>query len=146
MKNEKLFNETIDKLVKAYFDGTLEHGNCRACAAGNICGDSLWAFWFFTTIAFGREDEYLREGRGYRQIKQGEFNQPFPKKYPYSLQELMDIEWAFETAPKEGDWEFNGLMAVVDVLEKIHECDTETTKATKQRFHKNRNFSQSFCQ
>lgn len=24
--------------------------------------------------------------------------------------------------------------------------DTETTKATKQRFHKNRNFSQSFCQ
>lgn len=36
MKNEKLFYETIDILVKAYLNGTLKNGDCMACAVGNI--------------------------------------------------------------------------------------------------------------
>jgi len=31
------FNDTVDILVKAYLNDTLEHGVCSACAVGNIC-------------------------------------------------------------------------------------------------------------
>lgn len=43
MKRPELYQKTVDILVKAYFDDTLQHGNCYACAVGNIiagnCGD-----------------------------------------------------------------------------------------------------------
>lgn len=34
------FNHTVNVLVKAYLEGTLEHGNCYACAVGNIVAES----------------------------------------------------------------------------------------------------------
>lgn len=138
MKNEKLFNETTDKLVNAYFEGTLKHGKCNSCAVTHIAGTRHWGNCFQT---FRREDmdgdfEILRAYGDYVQAKPIKKYHVFLNTSGYSIEELMDIEWAFETAPSLGDWEFNGLMAVVDVLEKIHECGLETTNTTKKRFVK----------
>lgn len=56
----------------------------------------------------------------------------------YSWQELSQIEHAFEIAPKgssEDEWMFNGLMAVVDVLDRIHEnTDEAVTRKSKYLF------------
>lgn len=35
------FNHTVSVLVKAFFEDTLVHGNCYACAVGNIVADSI---------------------------------------------------------------------------------------------------------
>lgn len=36
MTNKERFDETVDILVKAYLNDTLQHGHCAACAVGNI--------------------------------------------------------------------------------------------------------------
>ena len=41
MKNKDLFNRTISILVKAYQKDTLKHGDCEACAVGNLVADAL---------------------------------------------------------------------------------------------------------
>lgn len=144
MKNEKLFNETIDKLVKAYFEGTLRHRQCSACAVGNIIGTDRWMYHFYTSKKQQEPHNQAipiriyRKDKEYIQAKWSPIENPFPYS-DYSMQELMEIEWAFETADmgkNRDDWEFNGLMKVVEVLQKIHECDAATTTATKERFIK----------
>jgi hypothetical protein len=35
------FNHTVNVLVKAFFEETLVHANCYACAVGNIVADSI---------------------------------------------------------------------------------------------------------
>jgi hypothetical protein len=56
----------------------------------------------------------------------------------YTQRELADIESAFEssdTGKEDEDSMFNGLMAVVDALDRIHEnTDTAATSAQKKRF------------
>ena len=150
MKRPELYHKTVDILVDAYFADTLEHGNCYACAVGNIIaancniqydpyymarGKLIWksgrSFWddvFYTsqsTQSF-RIDEY--EGNAKYQID----------STGYTVYELAKIEYAFETADKgksEDEWMFNGLMAVVDVLDEIHEnTDEEITLKVKSEF------------
>ncbi len=36
MKNKSLYDKTVSILVDAYMNDTLQHGNCFACAVGNI--------------------------------------------------------------------------------------------------------------
>lgn len=36
-----IFEKTVDILVKAYLNNTLQHGNCYACAVGNIIASGL---------------------------------------------------------------------------------------------------------
>ena len=40
MKNKELFYKSVGILQKAYFNNTLEHGNCYACAVGNLIADN----------------------------------------------------------------------------------------------------------
>ncbi len=163
MKNLELYNKTVDILVQAYLNDTLEHNNCYACAVGNLvtanCGytydknnrsmsgrfgwahenfynhttvnkTTLWASVFTTT----EDGQALRKenfkGEALRQIN----------STGYSLKELMKIEYAFERA-KFGDSRdshmFNGLMAVIEVLDQIHEnTDAAITTTVKNRFNK----------
>ena len=131
MKNEKLYQKTVDILVQAYFNDTLEHTKCHACVVGNLCGGkSAWSEVFMT--AWGEQtlvkSRYVGEAK--KQID----------GTGYSLKQLMKIEFAFETAD-EGDsqdeWMFNGLMAVIDVLDKIHENKNEQlTIQSKNKFIK----------
>src|SRR5258706_8814339 len=41
MKNELLYNKTINILKEAYFNNTLQHNNCYACAVGNIIAGNM---------------------------------------------------------------------------------------------------------
>lgn len=125
------FQHTLDGLVKAYLNNTLSHGNCEACAVGNIVGGGDWAAWFVTAIG----KQYLNPNligkknkiAGYYQIQNS----------GYSKVELMRIEFAFETALKgknEDDWMFNGLMAVLDVLADIHQVDLSEKRTYQNQF------------
>jgi hypothetical protein len=139
MKNEALYNKTVDILVKAYFNDTLVHGKCNMCAVGNLCGgEYLWGRLFRTEHGvqyfgnamleyYGIKYDSNKMIEGLRQID----------NTGYSLLELAKIEFAFESASGEGDWSFNGLMAVIEVLDQIHEnTDTQITTSAKERFKK----------
>lgn len=140
MKEQELFNKTIDVLVRAYQNNTLKHGSCAACAVGNLVGHGMdyeiikgQEIWFvnkngllvdthwteaFSTISGMQwrnfEATHLKDVR--EQIE----------STGYPVEVLADIEYAFETAHKgssEDDWMFNGLLAVYDVLCKYHEVE-----------------------
>lgn len=50
MNRKKLYEKTVNILLDAYNGGKLMHGDCTACAVGNICGNnSRWAYLFVTT-------------------------------------------------------------------------------------------------
>lgn len=50
MNRPELYQKTVDLLLDAYNSGKLEHGDCKACAVGNICGgNDNWARLFMTS-------------------------------------------------------------------------------------------------
>lgn len=156
MKTElQKFNETIGILVDAYFKGTLEHMDCAACAVGNIIASKLgchidydpdqkttmwfrgttrlepiWPRLFFTPRPQGKQRKWPKRYRG-TIAKQVDAS-------GYSWQELARIERAFESVSPEGittdEWNFNGLMAVVDVLADIHAIELDAKESAKLLF------------
>jgi hypothetical protein len=159
MKNKELYDKTVDILVQAYFNDALESWDCTACAVGNIVAANMgyrrkdgfvrkWidkngqevdvAWSEVHTISFGETAmfEGCYKGLAKQQID----------STGYSFKETALIESAFEKGygsrednghninPKKM---FNGLMAVIDVLDQIHKnTDGEATNKTKQRFQK----------
>ena len=156
MKNEELFNKTLNILVQAYQNDTLKHGDCAACVVGNLIASNLeytfneegmWLYSFnqirfprwkhiFITVASSNliycnlnKVDIINQTKEYTQILKKE-NKQHPSSIHqlqstgYSIDDLMKIEWAFETADKgnnKDDYMFNGLLAVYDVLCDIHE-------------------------
>jgi hypothetical protein len=147
------FNHTLNVLVKAFFDGTLTHGDCGACAVGNIVADSVGTREFYVAppwheydIAEGwaavfctvqKNKQFFRptwyKGEAKRQID----------ATGYSFKELARIEKAFEKYNSKYTMEentvvamFNGLMAVVDVLAEIHGIDLQQREEAKAMFVK----------
>lgn len=154
MKNEELYNKSVDILVNAYMNDTLQHHNCYACAVGNIISASLGI-----NIIKNKHTHCLQDlfWEGYNPY--GTKGSKFPQWYSaiinrsssinkeeverevnstgYSFEELVRIERAFERASQEEDFMFNSLMAVIDVLDIIHEnTDVEVTKVSKSKFVK----------
>ncbi len=157
MKNQKLYEETVDVLAKAYINNTLVHGNCAACAIGNMIAarngyscEGIWKTQHGVIVSISWSNVFMTiSNRGYKLdgvVRADEkFAQVLGKTDPegikelmsldYSIRQSMDIEWAFEIASKEGDWELNGLLAIVDVLDIIHEnVDVAITAETKKKF------------
>jgi hypothetical protein len=142
------FNHTINVLVKAYLNDTLQHGDCAACAVGNIVADS-------SCLKMEKHDGELYWSKGWP-TWQVVFSTSFsnqkirPHNYindakaqidstGYTWQELARIEFAFESAAvgeSDDDYMFNGLMAVVDVLAEIHNINLEEIKEAKALFVK----------
>jgi len=157
MIREELYHKTVGILVDAYFKDTLVHGNCKACAVGNIVAANRgiglysngkgniewerevctigvgWASVFSTDPVFGGQS-----------LRPDNYDTPTAKEQidatGYQWQELAKIEYAFESAPKatsDEDWMFNGLMAVIEVLDQIHEnTDPVVQQQSKARFLK----------
>lgn len=144
------FNHTVNVLVKAYFEGELEHGDCAKCAVGNIVheatelpyGDehscitgtsAIWKALFFTY-----QGTQLKAQIGYEKERKPAI--AAIKMTGYTVKELARVEFAFETAEGENsspdNWMFNGLMAVVDVLADIHKIDLTTKEEAKKLFVK----------
>lgn len=159
MINPELYQRTVDILVKAYFEDTLEHTNCRACAVGNIVAANMGIdLGRNYEIIFNRNDilpkNFIPHNPEYdsgmwfhcifdRRVHEEKMTHEIIKQVEatgYTAKELSEIEYNFENAPygnSEDEWMFNGLMAVIDVLDEIHQnTDKEVTEVSKKRFEK----------
>lgn len=132
------FENAISALVKAFFDGSLRKGDCTACAVGNITGTASWANVFVTAIGSKKQvwygDMVAQAYGGIDHIESMCLNSS-----GYSLKELAKVEFAFESNTKlfptcafSHDLimqdQYNGLMAVVDVLCKIEGIESAEYK------------------
>jgi hypothetical protein len=136
--NRPTFEHTVNILVQAYLNDTLEHGNCCACAVGNLvaaannfkiipapdpCRDFMWygavPSWYIPcgTTKIRYEEQAISTG--------------------YSHDELVVIERSFESGFFLGPVDtFKNLMAVVDVLAEIHNVDLSVKESAKLLFVK----------
>lgn len=140
------FESTVDILVKAYLNDTLQAGDCMACAVGNIiqakgynlqitCDDEQ-TYWLRVVEKIYRPYKHTpklseREQRiGLEQIA----------STGYNAFELEKIEHAFEFPrhyfPDDDYGIFSGLMAVVDALADIHGIDLKAKEEAKLLFVK----------
>lgn len=149
--NRPTFEQTVNVLVKAYLNDELKHGDCEACAVGNIVhaagfpryhtGDNApmredscgsWKAVFVTLAGKQRYNYWsdpLLEAKGLKMIE----------ATGYTIKELARVELAFETADdghSDDEWMFNGLMAVCDVLADIHGVDLSVKESAKLLFVK----------
>lgn len=154
MKNENLFKKSVQILSEAYFNDTLRHGNCYACAVGNLIAANTGKVYKeypkdrYETISspptFRWDGTVSWQIVSYSYIGQSdrerrEFGLAEIASTGYTVNEFMQIEKAFEGANRgksDDDWMYNGLMAVVDVLQVIHECSKEEAVVAKERFNK----------
>ena len=115
------FENAVNKLVNAYFKGTLEPGVCAKCAVGNICSGEHTGMWY-TALLCVRQDILI-----------GDFEQRIIDRVKnstgYSIHEIDEIEKAFErNAGVENTEEnqYKGLCAVFDKL-----CELEGISDSK---------------
>lgn len=152
MQKPELYKKTVDILFQAYFNDTLEHANCKACAVGNIVAANI-GVRLSHYDSFGRVMpkewkvgdprtdtgvwfDAIYDGRVERCLYSEEVDYQV-KATGYSAIELARIEYAFESAPtgkSDEDWMFNGLVAVLDVLKEIHMVSDEEASKSVQPF------------
>lgn len=153
MIREELYNKTVDILYQAYFNDTLEHSNCYACAVGNLIAANLGRKLCVDPTV--KEQKFFWEDYAPYSRYDGKQAGWFPLDNPipepdfdievgstgYSVKELIKIERAFENANEvdgsTGDdvFMFNGLVAVLDVLREIHQVtDEDLITGNNKRF------------
>lgn len=147
------FENSVNVLVRAYLNDTLEHCNCFACAVGNLV---------VAACGYNYDKEFIREqssvgfkyplvtkehsscktmaGGSWYPLYDGNSNADSGMEIAstgYTVEQLRQIENAFEDhAYGPGDNNFSGLMAVVDVLADIHGVDLSTKESAKAMFVK----------
>ncbi len=139
MINETLYNKTVGILVDAYFKDTLNYFDCSRCAVGNIVAGNLGIKpthgitnkWASAVNIVTKELQIYPSDDGLKQIE----------LTGYSWRQILDIEQAFNVGESIGssrdEKNFNGLMAVIEVLDQIHQnTDTAITEHSKKRFQK----------
>lgn len=157
------FEKAYNALYNAFMNDTLASGTCAACAVGNIVADAMggkveklntvefdcdidneWWNHLFITSSNEQIISKLKDDSNVKHFRQKIFNLT-----GYKWNELAKVEYAFEvnTKIKHGRYDehteqeimedqFNGLMAVMDVLIKLDEV-TEGQKY-KDTFKKKR--------
>lgn len=145
------FENSVSVLVRAYMNGTLEHANCYACAVGNLvvaakrltfirderdglmtleslnANNEAGANWFDVALRDRKKKDWMNtlSSDCLSEIQ----------STGYTIPQILRIERAFESADfREGDWMFNGLMAVVDVLADIHGVDLSVKETAIGQF------------
>ena len=162
MKNPELFNHTVSILVKAYQNDTLVHGNCYACAVGNLVAANMGIGFVRDmkndTLSWNdRENCYAFSSKPvnnwFKAIYHGKviktnLTEEVIKEIEstgYTLEEIAKIEWAFENTIIEDyqeidfesdDYMYMGLMSVIDCLMLIHEADVVEVNNAKELFVK----------
>lgn len=159
MKNESLYRKTVDILYDAYFNDTLQHNNCFACAVGNLVATNM-GFKFIkaprghfykgfipNAIVWDIElDAMVEDTATYYCNYDILYSKAMPKRIinqiestGYTIYQLSDIECAFESAnryTKSNDKDmFKGLVAVLEVLKEIHEVENNDTEVNKFKNH-----------
>jgi len=164
MNRSELYYHSVDVLLDAYNDKKLKHGDCTACAVGNLVGDGMKKLGKSYTM-----DDLERMGsritlrtwtRLFVTSRPGHSRQ-FISKIPekilgkdsvirthvectgYHWKELARIEKAFESISKktvrsenETLMQFEGLCKVLDVLKEIHQVDQEVSSVSSERLQK----------
>jgi len=146
MNRPNLYQKTVNLLLDAYNNETLKHGNCYACAVGNICrGSYAWGQAFTTSDTGKQHRNYLLPGWkiSHKDVVE------LVESTGYTFDELADIEFAFEssvadtkddptryyfyttTKPKLG--QYIGLCAVLDKLREIHEVDQASATDSQEK-------------
>lgn len=154
MIKPELYKRTTDILYQAYFNDTLDHHNCYACAVGNLIAANMckrfvvdetlneqklhWEGYnsYAMNSTAGKDVNWFAIVRGVSwktNDRDGEI-----ASTGYTIQELAKIEHAFENC-KEGknkeDYMFNGLVAVLEVLKDIHQVtDQDLLTSNNNRF------------
>lgn len=147
---KELFHDTVGILVRAYMNDTLRHGDCAACAVGNIVAHRMG-------LSIVPDPEYVEEPQPFMMWSNGEYPnkgwyQVTRAKSGYSENAMRQIlasgyrpahlrliEYRFEKADpgrSSDQWMFNGLMAVVDVLCEIHGMNETEKQESKALFVK----------
>jgi hypothetical protein len=143
MKNKELFDKTIAILVKAYQNDTLEHGDCQACAVGNlVAANKGIRLYRDSDGTLCSSHSYFDNAQWARAILEGKEDKggfEEIKTTGYSIEELILIENAFELYPRSPVFDYDqdgykGLMSVVDCLMQIHEADQLECDEAKQLF------------
>lgn len=137
MKQKDKFDKNWAILVKAYLNGTLEHGCPCGCAVGNLIAANMgytpWegdedVDWPQASAAW--YDTRYRRAYKYTGLAKVQIDST-----GYSFDEVWRIEKAFERAYYPApDPQFLGLSAVLDVLLDIHESEVEEAEETRAQF------------
>lgn len=148
------FEDSASVLVRAYMNDTLVHGNCSACAVGNLIASAIGKKPVpVVAPCFRFDDNTYTEWNKVFSSNPQKCQRFYPENYTekakefidstgYTLDELRRIEFAFESAPGyqheavsiDDNWMFNGLLAVVEVLADIHSVDFSTKELAIDRF------------
>ncbi len=160
------FEKAYNALYNAFMNDTLASGTCSACAVGNIVADSMggkveklytgefhcdidneWWKHLFITSPTGQTISKLKESGSVKYFRKKIFNLT-----GYRWYELAKVEYAFEkntkikntyydehTEQEIMEDQFNGLMAVMDVLIKLDEVAEgqkykDTFKKKREKF------------
>ncbi len=126
IKNKEQFDNSIKVLVKAYLEGTLEHGVPCACAVGNLIGEGKRAWYdIVSRIKLNFDLPSATHDEGISEIK----------STGYKVKEIVRIEKAFERVTQDPDG-YKGLCAVFDVLVKIHQGSDKELELAKEQLVK----------
>ena len=144
MINLEKFNHSVNVLLKAYLNNTLQFGNYCACAVGNLLADAVGAkLVIVERINFKDKDivwdnsvwtgsEWYADDEGY--------GDDLILQSGYSKEQIIKIEKSFEKSRKHfgtnihDEDMFNGMMSVVDVLAEIHGIDLTIKDEAKALF------------
>lgn len=149
MNRPELYHKTVDILVQAYFNDTLQHGNCAACAVGNIVAANMGYSFIekYGGLNWKEADAFNQLQRSLnwydpviRRIVPNERQLAEIGSTGYRSVDLMWIESSFENCKcgnSQDEKMFNGLCAVIDTLDEIHEnTSTEISQTAKSKFQK----------
>ena len=140
---EATFNNSVKVLVKAFLNGTLQKQNCMACAVGNLvaaakgCVYSVIENGIVHTANIG---DWYSSGVMNQCRNRADHKELVEIAVTgYTFEQVVDIEAAFEGNGKNDDSmesQYEGLMAVVDVLATIHNVDLQQAETAKLLFVK----------
>lgn len=138
--NTERFNRTVDILVKAYLNDTLQHDNPCGCAVGNMIMASCGIKFKHGHDWFGdKRITWLDASPAWYKFIDSPTGIDQVASTGYSIDEILAIEKAFESAnttPCSDQDGYRGLCAVVDVLIDIDGIDLSVAEESKKLFVK----------
>jgi len=157
------FEKAYNALYNAFMDNTLAKGSCKACAVGNIVSDAMggkvykdeyggwdcdvYNDWWGEMFCTSSNGQIITKASEHKDIPK--YRKHILKLTGYKWNELAEVEKAFEnnakipydfyfdyTEKEIMEDQFNGLMAVMDVLIKLDEVNNgeKYKKTFKNKF------------
>ena len=157
MKNKEVFDRSVNSLVQSYLNDTLEAYECKSCAVGNIVAGVLSLKLVRANATIKQENfikDYPNNDAGLWYKKRKVFTWWNVKKKAaqqisltgYTEAEIFEIEKVFmlEWSRSLYEKEFTALLAVYELLLKIHDVKEGEAEKGKVVFSKRNHHHQEF--